>query len=136
MKSKILLLVFFASLVWIMSCTKEENEPKSECKGIVTPHLFKSPTAKRYSIDFDITNQGNKRINSVKITFVITFADGSLDKRTAYNAIVNLLPGETKNGVTTVINPQNANPPNPKFIDYTGEIIEVKFSDPEIACAQ
>lgn len=136
MKSKMFLLVFFISLVWIMSCTKEETEPKSECKGIVTPHLFVSPTAKRYSIDFDITNQGNKRINSVKTTFVITFADGSTDKRTAYNAIVNLLPGEAKNGVTTVINPQNANPPNPKFIDYTGEIIGVKFSDPEIACAQ
>jgi hypothetical protein len=136
MKSKMFLLIFFASLVWVMSCTKEEAESKSECKGIITTHLDVTERDHVYSVTFDITNAGNKRINSVKIAFAITLSNGFIDKRTASYPIINIMPGETMNGVRTVINPPNTNPANPVWIHFEGDIVNVKFSDPEIVCAQ
>lgn len=117
-----------------MSCT-EEAETEPECKGIINSHLRIAAYQRAYAIDFEITNMGDKIIDYVKVIFVVTFSDGSIDQRTAYNPVVNVLPGETKD-VVTMIHPQNQTPPNPRWINFEGEIVSVKFLDPEIVCAQ
>jgi hypothetical protein len=137
MKTKMFLcIILLASLAGLTSCTKEETAPEPQCNGIITPHMHISAHQDEYAIDFDVTNLGDRRINSVNLPFVITFLDGSSDQRAAYNPIVNVLPGETLNDIGALINPPNQVPQNPRWINLTGKIASVKYLTPEIICAQ
>jgi hypothetical protein len=130
--------MFFISLLFIMclGCTKNE-EDKAVCSAVVHAHLIIETWAPRdsYTVNFDATNTGDKRITRIEVPCTVYFENGTSIQGSGW-AIMDLAPGETVYDVEAYINPAGQNPYNPRYHWFDGNIVNSEFSDPMVTCEQ
>jgi hypothetical protein len=124
-------LITILAIFLFISCEKEEEAPQDVRTADIQVTLVK--TNMQYGFDLDIENTGNRTIIGVNIPYTITFSSGKTDSRTIYIPPVTIEPGASES-VSGFIRPANSNPYNPRYITYSGDIVNVKYSGYELSC--